>query len=139
MTVTVTAAARSLRQRVGPTPWAVLEDMLGDAERDTTGRLVAATSVRRLAANLGLSKDTVARALTRLIDEDLVHRDPVRRDPGGSFTAGRYVLDETGLALVLDLGPRAKPTGTTAARRRPPKTPASQATLFDPALIGAER
>ena len=132
MTVTVTAAARPLRRRVGPTPWAVLEDMVCDAERDATGRLVAPTSVRRLAANRGLSKDTVARALTRLIDEGFIRREPVARDPGGSFTSGRYVLDEIELALLLESNQPATATVAKASRRRSPKTPAPQATLFDP-------
>jgi hypothetical protein len=44
---------RALRRQVGPTPWAVLEDMAADAERDEAGRLVVATNVRRLALTSG--------------------------------------------------------------------------------------
>ena len=60
-----------MARRVGPTAWAVLTALAVDAEQ-TAGAQVARASVRSLAMELGLNKDTVARALARLRDARLV-------------------------------------------------------------------
>lgn len=83
--VAVTASSRALRRELGPTAWAVLEDLVLDAVPDATGRLVAATNVRRLVANLGVSKDAAARALGRLLGRGAVVRLPASRQAGGTF------------------------------------------------------
>jgi len=70
----LTGAAGSAKAALGPTAWAVLEELTLGAERGGDGRLVATTSVRRLAAALGLDKDTVARALARLSSAGYVLR-----------------------------------------------------------------
>jgi hypothetical protein len=73
-TLLVTAAARALCRTLGTTALVVLQDVALDAEVDPTGRLLAVTSVRRIAAHLGISKDTAARALARLADVALLAR-----------------------------------------------------------------
>jgi hypothetical protein len=52
-------------RRVGPAAWTVLTALAVGAER-TDDNVIARASVRSLAADLGLNKDTVARALVRL-------------------------------------------------------------------------
>lgn len=79
-------------RRVGPTSWAVLEVLASAGDEADDVELVAMTSVRRIADELGLSKDTVAAALSRLIDAGIVRRESVR------FAPGRYlIVAEVGL------------------------------------------
>jgi hypothetical protein len=66
----LTAAGRA----VCTTAWAVLCELALDAEADAHGHLMAHTNVRRIAAKLGISKDTAARALGGLVDAGLVAR-----------------------------------------------------------------
>jgi len=70
---------------VGPTAWAVLTDLCQDARSDDHGVLLVAASARRVAVNLGISKDAAARALRRLISAGVL-----RRRPQGSDAAGRF-------------------------------------------------
>ncbi len=60
----------------------------------------AVTNVRHIALQLGISKDTAARALRRLADAGLVERQH-HRDETGAFTASVYVMRlEHGSGLV---------------------------------------
>jgi DNA-binding transcriptional ArsR family regulator len=87
----VAPESRQARQRLGTTAWAVLEDVALDAHIDDRARLVAVTNVRRIALQLGISKDTAARALLRLAEAGLVERQS-RRDESGTFSASVYVV-----------------------------------------------
>jgi hypothetical protein len=79
-----------LRRLLGPTAWAVFEELLLVSTPTPDGRQ-ASMSVRSLATRLWLGKDTVARALTRLRRAGLV--TPVQsRTSGGVFAAGSYLL-----------------------------------------------
>lgn len=116
----VTASSRPVRRELGPTAWAVLEDLALDAVSDATGRLVAATNVRRLAANLGVSKDAVARALRRLLACRAIVRLPATRQAGGTFGPIAYLVCTERLdGLVVDGVPVAAQaaTGETGATR----------------------
>lgn len=85
------APVRELKRRLGPTAWAVLEDVALDAVPDEEGRLVATTSTRRIAENLGLAPGTASRALSRLREVGLVSF--VRQSgAGGRFGLSAYVL-----------------------------------------------
>lgn len=129
---------RALCRQLGPTPWAVLQDMVADAARDAAGELVVTTNVRRLASNLGLSKDTASRAICRLVDAKLVSRRPVGRSSAGTFGPGTYALAGTRLACLLS-GEPTEPQGrpsTSPRRRRPQPSPPDQDSLFD---LGASR
>ncbi len=96
----VAPESRQVRQRLGTSAWAVLEDVALDAYRDDHGRLLAVTNVRRIALHLGISKDTAARALLRLAEAGLVERQSQRGETG-AFTASVYVLGlEHGSGLV---------------------------------------
>lgn len=131
----LTDAARGLRRRLGPTAWTVLEELLIDA---TVGEsIVVETHVRRIAAELGISKDSAARALRRLIAQDLVTRRR-GRDPGsGCFGRSVYVLHLEGIGGVVlvagravgDAGTRGEPRRSRPRPARPIDAP--QASLFD--------
>ena len=87
----VTIESRVLKRSLGPTAWAVLEDVVLDAVPQD-GRWLARTSTRRVAVHLGLTPGTVARALARLCTEGIVHRED-RRDAGtGRFGEAVYVV-----------------------------------------------
>jgi hypothetical protein len=104
--IVVGTRAISLAGRVGPTAWTVLTALAVNAKSDAGGMVVSA-SVRSLAANLSLNKDTVSRALARLRDAQLVVHVT------GRFEAGAYRL--TVPADVIGFNPD-PPTGT--GRRR---------------------
>jgi hypothetical protein len=126
--VLVTAGARKLCRAVGTTAWAVLADIALDAEADSEGRLVAATNVRRIAADLGISKDTAARALGRLVDAGLVvrhcRRGAARRSLGApmtstvlpGFVAVGTGLDQRGAHVSAHSGPSPVATRVTLHR-----------------------
>jgi DNA-binding transcriptional MocR family regulator len=81
---------------------------------EADGDLVVDASVRSLASEVGLSKNTVARALGMLREAGLVTFTQTRADDG-AFSAGRY-------AIVLPAGAFtfAAPTKTS---RSPPRRP----------------
>ena len=66
-------AVADLRRSLGPTAWFVFEELLWRAET-AHGQLQAQISTRALAAALGLNKDTVTRALSRLRNAGVVAR-----------------------------------------------------------------
>jgi DNA-binding transcriptional MocR family regulator len=82
---------RALRLRLRALEWVVLEDVALDAVLDPAGRSVAATSARRVAANLGVDPGTVAKALTHLRADGLIEHS---RSQGadGRFGLSAYLL-----------------------------------------------
>ncbi|MFZ9042106.1 MAG: hypothetical protein ACO225_10555 [Ilumatobacteraceae bacterium] len=84
------SASLELRRQLGPTAWMVLEELLL-ASTGSVGSCDAEVSVRALAARLGLAKDTIARAMTRLRRVDLVTASQTRTTTG-VFATGRYRL-----------------------------------------------
>ena len=99
--------AAALRRSLGPVPWCALECLI---ERSHDGRSVDA-SVRLVAAELGVAKNTAHRALRALALAGLITAEQQRTDDG-RFRSGRYRLHLDGL---LDRAPRPAPPG----RRRP--------------------
>jgi DNA-binding IscR family transcriptional regulator len=69
--ITLRPGAISAARRLGSTAWTVLTALSLDAEPTDDGAVVRA-SVRWLGRELGLNKDTVARALARLRDAQLL-------------------------------------------------------------------
>jgi DNA-binding IclR family transcriptional regulator len=103
--------AAATRRGLGPVAWCVLECLL---ERSDDGRTCAA-SVRSIAADLGVAKNTAQRAIARLVNAGLA--EPVQeRDARGRFRPGRYRLHLTGLLA-------AAPTPTHQPRRPRPRAP----------------
>lgn len=120
--------ANALRRQLGPTGWAVLEELLAHTDSTDDGN-VAAASVRSLAAAVGLSKDTVARALGRLREAGIVTAEQSRASTG-TFTAGTYRITVPSCITFSE------PTATTDPASRPRRTPsrspnASQLSLID--------
>lgn len=136
-------ASRALRRSIGPVAWAVLEDLAADAQESDAGWVVA-TNVRRIAADVGISKDTAARALRRLITAELVTRAPSGRGERGEFATVSYQL-HVDRAVGVSIRTRARQIDATAApraqislldagassRRRLRDVGTAQASLFD--------
>ena len=102
--IVVGAASSELRRALGPTSWAVLEEMLLRSH-GTTDECVACVSVRSLAASLGLAKDTAARAIRRLRDCGFV-TVAQRRTDAGIFDTGTYVIAlPEGVTLIVSPPP----------------------------------
>ncbi len=103
---------KTLRRRLGPTAWVVLEAAVALAH-DVDGDLVVDASARSLASEVGLSKNTVARALSTLRESGFVTFTQTRAGDG-VFGPGRYVI-----ALPPDVFTVAAPTKGFAARVTP--------------------
>ena len=142
MNLALTAEARAFRRAVGVAAWAVLEELVLEADADTSGTLVVRTNVRRLAAQLGMSKDTAARAISRLTRAGVVRRVVGERGVHGALPSSSYVLDLGGVSgLTVDVAraSNASPAITSAPSQPapPPRTRpalrmnASQPSLFD--------
>lgn len=119
MTHTIPPGPRAvaLRRELGPVAWCALECLL---ERSDDGRTTVA-SVRAVAADLGVAKNTAHRALASLARAGLV--EPVQaRDTDGRFRPGRYVLHLGDLLATASTSPT-------------PRTRHRAATAPDPAQL----
>lgn len=123
--VVLGSAAATLRRRLGPVAWVVLECLIESA-RDDGKATVSCQSVRGVAEALDLAKDSVARALQRLAVEGLVAHVP-NRDGNGRFGTGSYRLDlPLGITThaaapapsVMPSPPRLADNSSTAPRSR---------------------
>ena len=131
----LTDAARGFRRQLGPTAWTVLEELLLDA---TGGEaMVVETHVRRIAAGVGINKDSAARALRRLIVQGVVTRRSGRDPLSGCFGRSVYGLHLEGIGgvvlvagrAVADVSTRVKPR--RSGPRRAHSIDGPQASLFD--------
>ena len=119
-------SSRSVKRAVGVTAWAILEDIALDAALDAEGRLVAGTNVRRIADNLGLSKNTVTKHLGKLREHGFVLHEEQRDDGTGRYETSRYVLDPSACLERFTHTPK-RPAGDPAAPR--PKNRDTEADL----------
>jgi len=126
--VTSGLSRRELRRQLGPVAWCALEDITEDAQVDALGRRVAITSVRRLAAQLGVSKDTAARALLRLRHAGLVEPLTPTRGGTGRFGHATYLV-RTFAADVPAQTVRSAASARQASQQQP--------SLFDEAVAEA--
>ena len=136
-TIVVGPKAHELHRYVGPTSWAVLEEMM-QAATGSADRLVAEVSIRSLAASIGLAKDTVARATRRLRDLGVIAPEQPRSERG-VFQAGSYRLAVPPACLTVEPStttPRPRTTTTKNQSRRTqspaPITNAGQLSLSFP-------
>lgn len=114
------ARATALRRDLGPTAWCALECLL---ERTGDGT-VAVASVRSLAIELGVAKNTAHRALVVLVRAGIA--EAVQdRSTDGRFRSGGYRLHLGNLAA----SPPARRTRTRAAATPDP----AQLSLLPPA------
>ena len=133
--LSLTTAARGLRRKLGPTAWTVLEELLLDA---TNGEpMVVETHVRRIADGVGISKDSAARAVRRLIAHGVVSRSS-GRDPGsGCFGRSAYALHLEGITGAVAVAGHAvgdadtRVTAHRTERRRARVIDDGQTSLFD--------
>ena len=95
--LSVTAAGRDWRRRLEPLAWTVLEE-LALASHWTDRGWVAPIGVRDVAAGIGVTKDTVARAVAALSVAGLVILDRVEGHDGRS-RSGYRLRPPGGLAL----------------------------------------
>jgi hypothetical protein len=109
--LTVSATAAEVRRELSPAAWLVLEQLalVIDDER------VAVTNTRVLAAELGMSKDTAARALRVLTGQRLVERIDGRDLATGQFGSVVYRVDLAAAGLEVST----PPTTSTADERQP--------------------
>lgn len=117
--VVVSEDARPVRSKVGPVAWVILEELVGCGE-DRPRSVHVATTVRRLAEAVGLSKDTVASGLRRLMREGLVTREDQRDRSSGCFGRSLYKVDlsRTGLRTSSTAGPTPVTESRDVARSR---------------------
>jgi DNA-binding transcriptional ArsR family regulator len=114
--VVLDASSLELRRRLGPTAWVVFEE-LRLASAGPTDACEAEVSVRTLAARLGLAKDTIARALTRLRNAGLVSVSQSRATTG-VFATGSYQLHVSDAVTVSDHTTTPTPTALRSRARR---------------------
>ena len=89
--IVVGPAAAAVRRAVGPVAWCALEYLAASPRGGHDDRDTVAASVRSLATGLGVSKNTVNRAVSVLRAAGLVEPVQTRSDTG-RFAAGRYRL-----------------------------------------------
>ena len=119
----LSADSVGLRRALGPTAWVVFEELLL-ASTVTPDGPRASESVRSLAGELGLAKDTVARALNRLRRAGLV-RTIQTRTSAGAFAAGSYLLMIPD-SITIETAPQ---TTRSDRRSRAPRSITSQLVL----------
>lgn len=97
--VVLSGECRPLRQTLRPVTWVILEEVALDAV-DEDGRLVARTSARRVAEQLGVNPTTAAEALRVLARRGLVSLER-ETGPAGRFGLSVYQLfPPAGLCVV---------------------------------------
>jgi len=134
--IVVPPSAAPLRREVGAQAWAALE--LFVAAADETAPATVVMSVRALALELGVSKNTAGRAVARLAAAGLI---AALQDRGsnGRFDTGRYELRIRPHVIAFDLSERVEhaapgetspsPTRGVPTRRRGQQT--AQLSLLD--------
>jgi len=106
--VVVTMDASEVRRVLAPSAWMVLEELLLCSSATFDGEYVSCESVRTLSRSLGISKDTVARAIRQLRCAGLV-TVAQRRTGAGTFESGSYTItlpDGVTLAVPAPAAPR---------------------------------
>lgn len=117
--IVVSTATRGLRRQLRPVAWMVLEEIALDAAIEP-GRLVAHTSARRVAEQLGIDPGSAAGALRLLRDRGLVTME-LEAGPAGRFGLAVYVLGNLdGLTILAPCAAgRAWPNRLWANHPRP--------------------
>jgi hypothetical protein len=111
-------ASAALRRRLGPTAWVILEELL--ARSSGPAECCRATvSVRSLAAELGLAKDTAARALRRLHSDGLVTGCQLRSTAGTFGTSSYTIVVPDSITFADDR--IARVTNATSSQAKPPQ------------------
>ena len=125
----IDAASIEIRRRVGPTAWAVFEELALNS-RGPRDACTASVSVRSLAARLGMSKDTVARAVSRLRAAGLVSARQARGSTG-TFAVGSYHLHLPESVGLDDAAAASAAPSRTPGRARAPASAAQLALAIE--------
>jgi DNA-binding transcriptional ArsR family regulator len=123
--------AALVRTQFGPTGWLVLEAIAAHASPGR-GVVEVRCSSRSVAGMVGVSKDSVARALRCLTGAGLVERVDHREERSGRFSSTTYLVDlaAAGITVVTvshDDDPVPVPTGPPRTNQR---TPGDQLSLL---------
>lgn len=106
--LTLSPDAAPLRRGLGPVAWCALECLASRSGHGRSGA-TAEASVRSLAVDLGVAKNTAHRAISALVRAGLI--SPVQdRHHDGRFRAGQYRLHVDGILTVAHPKP-ARRTG----------------------------
>ena len=119
-TLVLGADAGDLRRRVGPVAWVVLETICATTS-DADDRLVATSSVRDIARDVGLSRNTAARAVRRLVDAGVLTVEQGRAEHG-TFGRSTYRLSLPSNTIATS-SRESQPIAPTVDARRPRVTP----------------
>lgn len=93
------AVGAETRRAVGPTAWAVFEELATVARDDGRGHLVVSVDTERLARDLRLPPKQIRRAVARLRQYDLLAPDSGSRQED---VPSRYVIRASGAGLHLE-------------------------------------
>jgi DNA-binding transcriptional ArsR family regulator len=111
------ARSAELRRALGASSWFVLEELLLQSEVRASER-VAEASVRSLARALGVTKDTVARAIGRLRAAGIVAADQARSTDGRFETTTYAIVPPIGITFIdIDESRERHPVRTRSAPR----------------------
>jgi hypothetical protein len=110
----------SLRRAVGPMSWAALE-VLASRARTVGGELVSEIGVRALAVELGVAKDTAARALVVLRTHGVLAADQ-RRNAHGRFGTASYTIVAGSRVFRFERSTNESSAHEPVRRRQPPAT-----------------
>jgi len=123
--------AAETRRSLGPLAWAALEALVTDAQK-SDGADVVNTSVRQLAAQLGVAKNTAHRALVALRNAGFVEPDQPR-STSGRFSTGAYRLVVAPSILRLTTEAASPSAAPRSVKRRAPRrapSPSRQLSLL---------
>ena len=116
LSMVIDGRCSALRREVGPAAWVVLEELLTGATVDgETSCAVSRTTVRWLAKETALSKDTVSRSLQRLRVAKLVRIEREQHDDSGRFVSVRYMVDMAAVPMVVSRSVDAVPSDLPSA------------------------
>lgn len=116
LSMVINGRCSALRREVGPAAWVVLEELLTGATVDgETSCAVSRTTVRGLAKETALSKDTVSRSLQRLRVAKLVRIEREQHDDSGRFVSVRYMVDIAAVPMVVSPSVDAVPSDLPSA------------------------
>ncbi len=111
LSMVIDGRCSALRREVGPAAWVVLEELLtGATVDDETSCVVSRTTVRGLAKETALSKDTVSRSLQRLRVAKVVRIEREQHDDSGRFVSVRYMVDIAAVPIVVSRSVDAVPS-----------------------------
>jgi DNA-binding transcriptional ArsR family regulator len=102
MYVSVAPEARHVRRVLGPTAWAILEDLAGGGVLDNLGRLISPTTPQHVGRRLGITSDTVRKYLKALMDHGLVTLEPNDGRYPAEYTRVYVINPRTSLDELLD-------------------------------------